>query len=248
MKEIETLLAQDRGLNVSNRYNVISTIDVIQRFEKFGFETTAVSSSNARTKNGYQQHLVRMKSEYSMSGGLRPEIAIFNSYDGTAALKIHIGIFRFVCANKMVVGENLVPTFNIKHSNSHWEDELNTFVDSYDEKYHIQKEWIENMQSRQMGLEEAYHLAEQTLQFRHVDERIQMDIVDPLELLIIRRKEDKGDTAWQRYNVIQEALVNGYFHKYNNEGNIRKAKVMTNISELIRLNTELSDTFGEILA
>ena len=241
------ILYQDRGLNVSKRYNVISTIDVVQSFEQYGFETTSVDSSNARTKGGFQQHMVRMKSDHKMVGGLRPEVIIHNSYDGTKALNIRVGLFRFVCANGIVVGENLVPNFKIMHSNSNWQELLNGFIDTYDEKYHLQQEWIKSMEDYQMGLDEAYHMAEQTLKFRHSDERIKMDVVDPLELLIIRRKEDRGGSAWHRFNTIQESLVNGYFHKYDNQGDIRKAKVMTNIEELIRMNTELSDTFGEII-
>ena len=241
------ILFQDRGLNVSDKYNVISTIDVVQQMEKYGFETTSVIASNARTRQGFQSHMVRMKSDYSMGGGLRPEVIINNSYDRSKSLQIRIGVFRFVCSNGLIVGENMVPSFKINHSNSHWEDMLNEFIDTYDEKFHMQQEWIRSMEERQMTLDEAYYMAEQTLQFRHSDERIQMDVVDPLELLVVKRKEDRGTSAWQRYNVIQESLIQGYFHKYDNDGSIRKAKVMTNISEIIRVNTELSDTFMEFL-
>ncbi len=237
------ILYQDRSLNMSDRYNVISTIDVVQKMERFGFETTSVESTNARTKNGFQTHLVRMKSEYKMAHGLRPEIAIFNSYDGTAALKIHIGIFRFVCANKMVVGENLMPTFNVKHSNSNWLDLLDEFIDGYEEKQLIQKEWVENMQDTTMSLDEAYYLAEASLKIRHSDSRITNDAVDPLELLVAKRREDRGNSAWVRYNILQESLLMGFYNKYGTDGSIKKAKIITDIGESLRINSNLSDIF-----
>jgi hypothetical protein len=68
------LLYQDKSLGGSEKYNVISTIDVVQRMERYGFEVTNVQSTNARTRDGYQKHLVRMKSEYTMGPGLRPEV------------------------------------------------------------------------------------------------------------------------------------------------------------------------------
>lgn len=245
----EALLNQTEGYNVSDRYNVIPTIDVVQQLEKYGFETTSIQAAGTRAegKENHQKHLVRMKSDYKMHG-LRPEVVIFNSYDRTSSLQIRIGMFRFVCSNGLIAGENIMPTFKIKHSNSNWEELLNEFVDTYDEKFHLQQQWVEQMTERKMTLDEAYYVAEQVLKFRHADERINMDVVDPLELLVAKRKEDRGETAWHRYNIIQESLVNGYFHKYDNDGSIRKAKVLTNLQEIIRVNTELSDTFTEVIA
>jgi hypothetical protein len=43
-------------------------------------------------------------------------------------------------------------------------------------------------------------------------------------------------------------MINGYFHRYSNDGSIMKAKVITDISENIRINTELSDLFAEAVA
>jgi hypothetical protein len=44
--------------------------------------------------------------------------------------------------------------------------------------------------------------------------------------------------------VLQESLINGMYRKYDNDGSIRKAKILTNIDEIIRVNVELSDLFG----
>jgi len=249
MSQLQDLLYQNSGMpgQVTDKYNVIPTIDVVQQFERYGFETTQIDASRARSKNGFQKHMVRMRSDYSLAPGLRPEIIINNSYDGTKALQVRVGCFRFVCSNGLVVGSNLIPELRIVHSNNAWAELLNEFIDTYEEKHNKQKEWIENMSDYKMSLDEAYDMANRTLEFRHSDERIEIDAVDPLELLIVKRKEDRGETAWHRYNTIQENLINGYFHKVSNDGAIKKAKIMTDIDEIIRVNTELSDTFSEVL-
>jgi len=243
----EPVMVNTEGYNVSDRYNVINTLDVVSQFEKYGFEVTSVQAAGTRdiAKIGKQKHMVRMKSEYKMVGGLRPEVILTNSYDGTRALNIQVGLFRFVCSNGLIAGTNLVPKLQILHSNTHWEEMINEFVDTYDEKYHLQQEWVARMEETRMTLDEGYEMAKLALEIRHSDKRIINDAVDPLELLIAKRREDRGDSAWLRFNVMQESLVNGYYHKYDNQGEIRKAKIMTNVDELVRLNSDLSNIFDE---
>jgi len=243
------VMLNTEGYNVSERYKVINTYDVVQRFEQYGFELTSIDAGRVRdiAKVGKGKHMVRMAADFKMAGGLRPEVIIHNSYDGTRALNIRVGLFRFVCSNGIVAGHNLVPNLQVLHSNAMWEDLINEFIDTYEEKHRVQQDWVESMMDRKMTLDEAYIMAEKALQIRHYDKRIINDPVDPLELLIAQRKEDRDNNAWTKFNVLQENLVQGNFRKYDNDGTIRKAKVMTNIDELIRFNVELSDMFENVL-
>ena len=241
------VLERTTGYNVSERYNVINTMDVIQQFERFGFELNSIDAGNIRNveKAGAQKHMVRMAADFKMAGGLKPEVIIHNSYDGTKALNIRIGIFRFVCSNGLIAGHNLVPNLQILHSNNNWAEQINEFIDGYEEKHRLQEDWVREMEGRKMSLDEAYFMAEEALKIRHYDQRIINDAVDPLELLLVKRREDKGDSAWLRYNVMQEHLVQGEYKKYDNDGSLRKAKIMTNVDELVRFNVELSDLFAK---
>jgi hypothetical protein len=242
------LLQQTRGFNVSERYKVIPTIEVIEEFHRYGFEVDSIVSGGTRTRQGYQKHMIRMSVGEKLFGGeIKPQVIVHNSYDGTRALNIHVGFFRFVCENGIVAGSNIVKPLRIVHSSSSWKEELDEFIDTYDDKYREQKEFIMELKEKPMSLDEAYHLAEQAYKLRHYDSRISMDLVDPLELLIAKRREDRGDRAWHRFQVMQESLVNGYFHKYSNDGSVTKAKILTNIDEIVRFNGALSDLFSEVL-
>jgi len=245
----QAVMINTEGYNVSQKYNVINTMDVVQQFEKYGFELNDIAASGIRNtdKVGKGKHMVRMAADFKMVGGLRPEVVIHNSYDGTKALNIRVGLFRFVCSNGLIAGSNLVPALQIFHSNNNWSEEINNFIDTYEEKHNKQKEWIERMMDKSMCLDEAYILAKKALEIRHTDNRIINDLVDPLELLIVQRKEDRSNNAWSKFNTLQENLVQGNFRKYDNSGNIRKAKVLTNIDELIRMNIDLSDLFEKTL-
>jgi len=243
----ERILTTTTGYNVSDKYQVISTMDVVEQFSRFGFEIDSIEAAGVRSmeKALHQPHMVKLTTGDSLFGGeIKPQVIIHNSYDGTKALNIRVGIFRFVCANGIVAGHNLVPALQILHSNRNWGDLINEFIDTYEVKYNAQIEHISELKERKMSLDEAYHLAEKALQFRHYDKRIENEAVDPLELLIAKRREDRGDSAWTRFNVLQESLINGLYRKYDNDGSIRKAKILTNIDEIIRCNVELSDLFG----
>ena len=240
------VMLNTEGYNVSERYNVINTMDVVERFSRFGFELSSIDAANVRNieRQGKSKHMVRMRADFKMPGGLQPEVIINNSYDGTKALNIRIGIFRFVCSNGIIAGHNLVPNLQVMHSNRNWEDEVNNFIDSYEAKNRLQSEWVKEMEDRQMSLDEAYFMAEQALKIRHIDKRIDNEAVDPLELLLVKRREDKGDSAWNRFNVMQEHLVQGEYRKYDNDGSMRKAKILTSVDELVRFNVGLSDMFA----
>ncbi len=240
----EEILMQDSGYNVSARYNVIPTIEVMNEFQNFGFELNTVEAAGVRSveKALKQKHMVKMsQTEKLFNGEIQPQVIIFNSYDGTAALNIHIGMFRFICSNGMIAGTHEQEPLRILHSNRNWQELVHEYIDTYAEKLEIQKEGILRMKDTRLHLDDAYELAIQAAGRRHADPRIANDLVDPLELLVALRKEDRGDSVWHRFNILQERLVNGIYHKYDNEGGIRKAKILTNIDEISRFNIELSD-------
>lgn len=250
MQLTDILMQTEPHHSVSSKYNLINSMDVIQKFERFGFEIDSIEAAGTRKLDRAlkQPHMIKLTTGESIFGGeMKPQVIIHNSYDGARSLNIRVGLFRFVCANGIVAGHNMIPAAKINHSNTGWEQLVDNFIDTYEDKYRLQKEHISNMKERTMSLDEAYHIAEQAIEFRHSDKRITNDIVDPLELLIAKRREDRGQDAWSRFNVLQESMINGYYRKYTNTGSIQKAKIITDISENLRVNTSLSDLFAEAL-
>jgi len=242
-----SILTQTEGYNVSERYNPIPTIEVIQEFERFGFELQEVQAAGVRSmeKALKQKHMARLSLGEKWFDG---ELAPHNSYYGTKALEIHVGFFRFACANGLISGTHDEMPLRIRHTTTQWQELVHEYIDTVGKRMERKKEKILEMKERPMSLDHAYHLVEeQVLNIRHSDERIDIDPVDPLELLVARRREDRGNRFWHRYNVVQESLINGLFHKYNEEGGIRKAKRLTNIDEIVRVNKDLSDIFEKEL-
>ncbi len=244
------ILTQTTGFNVSDSYNVIPTQDVIVEFERFGFELQDLSLARIirEEKENKQKHLVRMSQGEKLFGEMRVDVIIQNSYDRSTALNIRIGMFRFACANGLIIGSNLMPTFRVVHSNNSWMDQIHAFIDSYEEKYKIQKAWIDNMMASTLTYDTIEELAFKAIDLRHYDKRIKNDPIDPMEINIAKRPEDRSRNAWATYNRFQENLINGYYTKVAEDGSYKKAKVLTNTDELVRVNVELADLFAEAVA
>ena len=241
------VMKQTEGYNVSDRYQVINTTDVILEFERFGFELkdTSIARVAKEEKQGFQKHLVRLSTPTMLMGEVRTDIIVKNSYDRSSALTIMVGLFRFACSNGLVIGTNIMSPFKINHSRNDWQAQLHEFIDAYEEKFKLQRHWMENMQATTLDYDTVEELAYKAIDLRHIDKRIKNDAIDPMELNIARRIGDRGKSAWAVFNRFQENLMNGSYYKLNEESEIKKAKILTNTDEIVRVNMELSDIFTE---
>jgi len=149
---VENLLNQEGNYNMSDRYQTITTGRVIEEFKKHGMEFDSITSSGVRKqgKQGYQKHLVRMSYGEDKEHGVKHQIVMFNSYDGSSSLQLQFGMFRFVCSNGMVAGEDLVDPVKIMHSNHSWQHKVEEFIDSFEDNMNAQREWIDNLRTEYM--------------------------------------------------------------------------------------------------
>ncbi len=93
-------------------------------------------------------------------------------------------------------------------------DELNDFIESWDEKEKFALEAI--------GL--------------RIDPKTQTISVS--ELLEPTRKEDQGDDLWSIYNVVQEKLIHGMYNYANGE-KVRKSRPIKNFQQNMKVNSDL---------
>lgn len=105
----EDLLQQTGALGRSKQYRVLTTGDAVAVLEKQGYTVRTVQAARVTQpeREGFQPHVVRLQHaelNRDLSPGLFPEIVLRNSYDGTSALKLSLGIYRLVCSNGLVAG------------------------------------------------------------------------------------------------------------------------------------------------
>ena len=244
----------DKFIATSDRYNVIKTNDVMARFQRHGFEVSDYKEANFRDPNKQNKvrHMVRLSIDSHT--GLRRDVVIFNSYDSSTSLRLNFGAFRGVCMNTMVFGDMLLNEMRIKHTSL---DPL-VRVDEYAElllsKLEEESELRSKMEQQKLSFYDMNRIAESALAIREKELDI---ILDPSELNITRRYEDKGKNLWLTFNRIQEALINGLYQKEGYVTNpdtdekikvFKKAKELKSPNELIRVNKELHTLCAEMVA
>ena len=128
-----SLFTAEPCFEASDKYHFISTISVVDEIRSYGWYPVSASESSVRDedKEGFQQHCVRFRQldDFLNPGQNVLELLLFNSHDRSKKFSISAGIYRFVCANGLVVADSLFESYDIKHIGDK-ENEVKNAVDN----------------------------------------------------------------------------------------------------------------------
>jgi len=225
------LFTEEPHFNVSDKYHFIPTIDVINEIKLHNYYPVSVAQSNVRDldKEGYQQHLVRFRhfDDLLAPSDNAVELLLFNSHDRSKSFTISAGIFRFVCANGLVVAENIFESFKIKHLGDRENDVAAAVASITAIKPKLMAK-IQKLESIKLNQPEKESFARSAIPLRF-ERHLQVDYHD---LLIPHRDEDAKDNLYTVLNVIQENLLRGNVSGTNKESGRRfTSKEITSISK-----------------
>jgi hypothetical protein len=243
-----TLFTEEPHYEVSDKYHFIPTIEVINEIKQHNWYPVKVQEANVRDldKEGYQRHLVRFRHFDDL---LNPpqnavELLLFNSHDRSTAFSISAGVYRFVCANGLVIANSVFESYKIKHIGERDNDVLaainniTAFKPKLQEKIHT----FESIMLTAME-KEAFARSATPLRFEN---HLQVDTND---LLIPHRMEDEHDDLYTVMNVIQENLLRGNVSGINKETGRRfTSKEITSIGKDVEVNQGLWDIAERIAA
>ena len=241
-----TLFTNEPHFDVSDKYHFIPTIDVIEEIRLHNWYPVNVNVANVRDieKEGFQQHCVRFRHFEDL---LNPkdnavELLLFNSHDRSKAFSISAGIFRFVCANGLVISDSVSEAYKIKHLGVRDNDVANAVanITSIKDKL-IQK--IEKLESIKLNQNEKESFAKSSIPLRF-EEHLEINHKD---LLIPHRMQDYKDDLYTVLNVIQENLIRGNVQGINKDTKRRfTSKEITSISKDTQVNKGLWDIAEKI--
>ena len=103
---------------LSDKYDLISTMDVIDLMRDEGFTVTQSNTLKPRKRDPRTvRHFVRMRHESYLKeiNGSVPEIMVINANDGSSSLRMEAGLFRFVCSNGLIVKSQEIQSARIRH-------------------------------------------------------------------------------------------------------------------------------------
>jgi hypothetical protein len=241
--------------HLSSGYGFIPTSDIVDAFSGEGWVVTRGSAAKPRKpeRQGLQKHLLRFARIDDLAnrnvGSERMEMVVINGHDGTSALRMTAGVFRFACANGIVVSTSTVADVRFGHHKLTMDKVLDaghTILGQTSKVIDV----IDSWKSIGVSMDDAMHLAEQGAVLRWGVDRATHP-VGPQTLLDLHRDEDRGLTLWNAFNRIQENLTRGgqrdtsRFNRATNRS-FRATRGIKNIQADMKVNMGLWEAATEV--
>lgn len=246
--------------SVSEKYKMVNTSEVIIHLIEMGWIPTKASETVTKLESriGSQYHTINFQHPDFKIGEDNIEVIITNSNNAENSFRIIMGIYRLVCSNGLVIGDDVIEPIKLTHIGSIREqviDAINTIKLKTEEIVSI----VNAMKTTKITEEQKEKLIKIAFKFRS-----KKDITDKqkIEMLTVNRPEDDNDSIWETFNVIQENVVNGNMHyKMKKYGKIDKVTGLPTITyadykypkikdskKLIKLNQTLFSAVAEMVS
>src|SRR5438477_4824018 len=180
---------------VSARYAFVPTAQLVSRLREAGW--SPVSAVQQRVKlderRGFQKHLIRFQRRdvVPVKGEYTPELCLINSHDRSSAYQLHAGLYRFICANGMFVGDgDAFERVSIRHAGFTPDEVIDASFRILDQVPAITSS-VESFRARRLTDAESRAFATAALRLRYED--AQKAPVRPEKLLEARCYEDACD-------------------------------------------------------
>ena len=223
---------------VSDRYSFVPTVKAIDFLRDSGWIPVMAAQAGVRIKekNGYQKHMIRFTKSDLVVNGYRMDLLLYNSHDCGCAFKLIGGIFRFVCANGMVIGDRIA-----EYSHKHVGFNPEMFIESARKVHsHIEKATgvIENWQAIQMEESEQGIFVKSA--HRLIYDEPEKAPIEPHQLLTWRRPEERGKKdLWSTFNIVQENMIKGGLQGRSAKGRRTRTRGVKSIDRDRKLNQAL---------
>lgn len=239
-----SVFAVSPQVGVSERYAFVPTAQVVSKLREAGWSPVEASQQLVRVddRRGFQKHVLRFQRRdvQAVVGEYTPELVLVNSHDRSSAYQLQAGLFRFVCANGMIVSDSTFERVSIRHSGFTPDEVIDASFKLLDGIPAITSR-VEAFKNRQLNSTELETFSDAALRLRF--ENVQEAPICASKLLDSRRWEDQGDDLWHAMNRIQENLIRGGqrdFSRRREDGRrFPRTRAIAGLDQNIRLNREL---------
>ena len=236
-KNAPSVMAVEAHHSRGERYAFIPTIDVVKGLQQEGFRPFEVRQTRTRIadRHDFTKHMVRLRHVDARGNGQEvPEVVLINSHDGTSSYQLISGIFRMVCSNGLIAGENIQQQ-KVRHSGNVVNDVIEGAFRVIDESK-LLLDNVEEMKAIQLDMQERCILASAAQQLRW---EAGTAPVASACLLQMRRPEDMGNDLWTTFNRVQENLLQGGLSGRSTTNRRTTTRAVQGVNENVKLNRAL---------
>lgn len=235
-------LATAAAPNVSERYQFISSNEIIQRFADEGWVVDNATVAAPRKRDPlFAKHMIDFRHpDFEPVQGAVPRIILVNSHDGSSSARVLAGVFRFVCSNGLVVGTTIGKE-TVRHTGDAAADLIHRMqqLARNTSKIYMQ---IDSWSKKDLSKAQRYEMARFAAQLRWGDAQR----FTPEDLLAVRREgDDKGD-LWTTFNRLQENTVRGGIEGLSRSGRSATSRPLSDISRSVEYNAQLWQLAEEV--
>jgi hypothetical protein len=254
------VFATTKREGLSDRYAPLHTAELLPVLADYGYQPVQAAQKRSRTTSvDHSMHMLAFAKANDMGdGGLRSEVVLYNSHDGTGAVRLFAGAFRFICSNGIVAGDGFQSrTYHNRSAMLSFEEVLRNTIDGLPRMM----EQIELMRNTVLDTEQALTMAERSVltrwdKYNGTPKRGVYALESTAnDVLKVQRIGDEGIDAWTVFNRIQEGVIRGNAMiksivdvDNNPNGVLRKARPVASIREHQRINAALWDIATEVVA
>jgi hypothetical protein len=236
--EIQTL--DQKFHTLTDKYKLAKTSEMIATIEGLGYKMDRFVALKVRKKerHGFQKHRVIFTSPTlkAIVDGV-PQLLLTNSHDGTSSVILQLGFFRTICANGLVVGDNLIQPVRIRHSGENFNERLIEGINFIVAQADKLTQSIDKMKQTKLSDAEIKDFQRQAIQNRLGD-----DVKLESFSVPVQRTEDQETDLFTVMNVVQEALIRGGARVLVEEDGKRKDKAIRKVRGMVsqtEINTML---------
>lgn len=247
IKEIcPSVFTNGQSDHLSKVYNHISTANVMDILSKRNWMPTHAIQVKCRKGHEhslpYKKHILRFRNYWldnlaKEMDDTYPEIVVTNSHDGRSAFKFHVGLFRLVCSNGLVIADQSFGKYSIMHKGLK-ESHISNTIDTLTNEIPSVVDRVKQMMNITMDSGQRIKFGKKAVERRWEDGRT----VDIEQLLKVNRSADKGNDLWTVFNRVQEKLINGGLDTSRKSGDKvihNKTRAVRSIDENLRINKML---------
>jgi hypothetical protein len=230
-----SIFATSPSPKVSSKYVFVPTIDIMENFEREGWN---ISSIKQMGKGAHGVHEIKFRNgELPKVGDTLVEAIIKNSHNGTATLSVSAGLYRLCCSNGLTVPTSLSERFNVRHTGFNL-DEVKRLTESFASRLPVIQNSVSKMMERELSEGEKINFVKEStsLRWKLGSLPTNLNVENILEPL---REEDKGNSLWKVFNVVQEKYVRGGVDYTSKNGRQTGLKTLSNIMAINNINTKL---------
>lgn len=236
---------------VSKHYQFMTTAEIINGLGTMGWNPHSAMQQKSKKNPETTKHMLRFRHDDFGSLGVKgniPEILLVNSHDRTTSLNFHVGIFRLICSNGLIVASETFNKLTIRHMGTDFET-VRTMINDVAKNLPTVFESINRFEGVILNENAQIEFAQQSFAIRFpeyinpknnkLNVKLMMERVDIKEILKPHRTDDAGDDLWSTYNRVQENIMKGGFQHIGETGKPKAARAINNIRLNVNINKGL---------